>query len=1140
MAADRNLLVQILIVARDQASGVFKALFSYLDDNTRVISGKIRGAFSGLFGGGLGGAIEFEAALARVVAKSGAGEAELKKLKTAAQEWARAVGLGADGATQAAQALEFLTGAGLSADQAIAALGSTLRVAKNEQISTQQAATALTDVLSVMGLKYQEAARAGDVLQKSADLTSTSVSALAEAIRQGGGEAVKAGLTFEQTVVLLTAFAKAGIQGSEAGTALANVLRDITDPASQARRELAKFGESTGDVSQFIGRLIELGPRGNQVIRAFAQESGPGLAALLRVGTDGLAEYGRALEKDAVGGLEKASATINTTTKGALERLATAWGQIKTTLAEPLLKPIADGAEALSKTLGDLLASGKLQSIADGIKNLYVDAARYVDDFLKKVDWDRFKTQAGDAIAAVRTALDQTIDGVQGEIQTVSDWTSAVFSPLTQAIDGYRLAWALANKDQDAAVRLQQQIEARTAAIGRALSGTSAEYANAGAAARTFGAATEGAARATDALQAAQQAAAARVAELAEATKQQEAEVQRLYEANARGQASTEDYSAAVVKLWELQGQLKTAQAAATAAQKDATEATAQAVPVAERHAAALEKTWAETDAVSIAALKYQNALAETNQQIQAAANNAGDWSEGLRLNGVQLLGLKDAAAATADQLALVRQAQRDGLATTNDVQAATKAANDAQDRYTKALAAWVTQQETALDAAKRANDLEQQGIDLDVKRAQAAVDLAKAKGDANAQSQAEAALSDLLQQKADAAVAGKQREIEAYQALIDATRQKLEADGQLDVAEQAQLAEMADKRAALELERQSLETTAQAIRDQAAAVRESAKAQADAAKTIADAKDHAEQLAAAGDLVSGALTGWAQRLQALSPAAREAFDGFKQGSDIAAAGIEELNAAMSKNMDEQSKLTGAGSGFAAWANQVADKALDIEASFLGQASAVQQLIDRLGAIGSATGLDTLIRQAERSREQFDLLDRQRLDNLQSAIDAATDRLRQMQEEAASAKDRLAELNAEIAREKGDTATADRLRLELEQRQALAEVEANLAQARLEQNQELIQLYEVQKQKLQELYDLKERNLKQENAAAKPTTGAAATPPSATGGGAGVSGGGGISITVNANNAKLLDQNFVADLARQLQPELSRMTRLSA
>ena len=77
-------------------------------------------------------------------------------------------------------------------------------------------------------------------------------------------------------------------------------------------------------------------------------------------------------------------------------------------------------------------------------------------------------------------------------------------------------------------------------------------------------------------------------------------------------------------------------------------------------------------------------------------------------------------------------------------------------------------------------------------------------------------------------------------------------------------------------------------------------------------------------------------------------------------------------------------------------------------------------------------------------------------IDEAKQKLQELQDEANAARDRLSELNAELAREQGDTDTADQLELELAKRQALAEVEANLAKARAANNRDLIALYEAQ------------------------------------------------------------------------------------
>jgi chromosome segregation ATPase len=156
------------------------------------------------------------------------------------------------------------------------------------------------------------------------------------------------------------------------------------------------------------------------------------------------------------------------------------------------------------------------------------------------------------------------------------------------------------------------------------------------------------------------------------------------------------------------------------------------------------------------------------------------------------------------------------------------------------------------------------------------------------------------------------------------------------------------------------------------------------------------------------------------------------------------------------------------------------------------------------------------AKDDFRLLDDQDLSNLRSAIDDAQQRMQALQEETVAAKDRIAELNAEIAREKGDTATADALDLQLEKQQKLAEVENSLAQARLENNRELIALYETQRSRLQELYDLKSRNLEKEQQQTKTET-TSTTATSSSGG-----------TTSSAAPSKTYQLNLVGDSGQTL------------
>ena len=136
MADSRNLVLQLLITARDEASSVFGKVFSYLDDNTKVVAGKIRDAFTGLFGGGLKSAADFEAQLDRVAAKGGYTGSEMEDLKKKTALLGSQFGVTG---TEAAQGMESLAAAGLSAKDAIGALPAVLALAASEQISADAA-----------------------------------------------------------------------------------------------------------------------------------------------------------------------------------------------------------------------------------------------------------------------------------------------------------------------------------------------------------------------------------------------------------------------------------------------------------------------------------------------------------------------------------------------------------------------------------------------------------------------------------------------------------------------------------------------------------------------------------------------------------------------------------------------------------------------------------------------------------------------------------------------------------------------------------------------------------------------------------------------------------------------------------------
>lgn len=353
-------------------------------------------------------------------------------------------------------------------------------------------------------------------------------------------------------------------------------------------------------------------------------------------------------------------------------------------------------------------------------------------------------------------------------------------------------------------------------------------------------------------------------------------------------------------------------------------------------------------------------------------------------------------------------------------------------------------------------------------KEAEHTLKLAQIKGNAQEIDKAQTALNEQKIQQAQALANSAAQAATDAENELSAMTLKLAADGEWTKADQ-------------EVENQ-MRATAAARRDTAAAAQENVTSLREETQATKDAADAANNRAAAGAAFTKILGGWADRLQALSPAARTAFDGFVQSTDVASMSVEELNGKMVENMDFMAQIGsgfGGSSGFTAWANKIALKALDIEQAFLAQKASVGAATEALDKFakegGNAAYAEQLIAQnGEDAVNQLGLLDDQDLSALRSSIEAANQKLRDMQQEAQDAQTALAEMNAEIMAESGNTAGADRLKLQIEQSTKLADLEQKRLEAEMAGNKEAEQTYKDMISKLNELYSLKSKNLEED------------------------------------------------------------------
>src|SRR5690625_2625870 len=225
------------------AAAVFAGMtaFAGLGAITRGIR-RLGRATTGFFTGSIATAASFEEQLSRVRAVAQPTADEFEALRRAADEAGTTTKFTA---TESAQALEILAQAGLSAREAITTLPSVLNMAAAEGMELAQAAGYITDSLGIFQENVDEAGRFADVLAEASVAANTTISDLGDAMRDGGAAALAAGYDFEYTAAMLAAMSDSGLRGQRAGTGLRNILSQLIDPASKARRELAKLGITT-------------------------------------------------------------------------------------------------------------------------------------------------------------------------------------------------------------------------------------------------------------------------------------------------------------------------------------------------------------------------------------------------------------------------------------------------------------------------------------------------------------------------------------------------------------------------------------------------------------------------------------------------------------------------------------------------------------------------------------------------------------------------------------------------------------------------------------------------------------------------------------------------------------------------------
>lgn len=207
-------------------------------------------AAAGMAAGALGVAAiktasDFDASMSGVQSVTRASAAEMDLLRQAA------IDAGADtiySASEAAAGITELGKAGLSTTDILSGgLNGALDLAASEGIDVSEAAELMATALTQFGLSGDRATDVADALAAGAGSASGSARDLGFALSQAGTMAHTYGISMEETVGVLSAFASAGMIGSDAGTSLRSMLQHLGNPTKEASELMDELGISVYD-----------------------------------------------------------------------------------------------------------------------------------------------------------------------------------------------------------------------------------------------------------------------------------------------------------------------------------------------------------------------------------------------------------------------------------------------------------------------------------------------------------------------------------------------------------------------------------------------------------------------------------------------------------------------------------------------------------------------------------------------------------------------------------------------------------------------------------------------------------------------------------------------------------------------------
>lgn len=320
----------------------------------------VTGVVTGLETAAVKTAADFDSAMSRVAAVSGATGSDFDSLRDKAREMGAKTKFSA---TQAADAMNYMAMAGWKTEDMLSGIEVVmyLAAASGEDLATTS--DIVTDALTAFGLSAGDSGHFADVLAAASSNANTNVSMMGETFKYCAPVAGALGFSVEDTAEAIGLMGNAGIKASQAGTSMRSIMTNLTG-------DVKLSGAAIGDVT---------------IATTNADRSMRSLSAILtdcRVAFGGMTEAGKANNAEALVGKNAMSgflALMNAAPEdiekvfGAVNNCKDAAKNMADTMQDNLegqLTILKSQLQELAISFGDLL-----NAMPDGVKRVIMIVA---------------------------------------------------------------------------------------------------------------------------------------------------------------------------------------------------------------------------------------------------------------------------------------------------------------------------------------------------------------------------------------------------------------------------------------------------------------------------------------------------------------------------------------------------------------------------------------------------------------------------------------------------------------------------------------------------------------------------------------------------------------------------------------------